>query len=164
MVRSAFLAVAAVMALAAGGAKATAPANGCASHPLVELPVNPLPATRSVLAPPGANAIRLCRYGSVPRHGEQALVGSARVRSAGTIGALTSALDGLPPADRLAFCPMDNGSELDMSLSYPGGKHGDFIRVELAGCENATNGTLTRTAARTPAGQKLLATLESLTS
>jgi hypothetical protein len=166
VLRSAILTISAVAALGSSGAGATVPAStGCPAHPLIELPVNPWPATHSTLAPPGASTIRLCRYGPFPSRGQRALAGSAEVRSASVIKSLTAALDGLPAADRLAFCPMDNGSEIDMSLSYPGrDRHGDFIRVELTGCENATNGPVTRTAARTAAGQRLLATLRSLAS
>ncbi|MGD0197110.1 MAG: hypothetical protein ABSC56_04275 [Solirubrobacteraceae bacterium] len=148
-------------ALALSVLAAAAPAP-CPRQPLIELPVNSWAAARSELAPPGADYGRLCRYNPFGNHTVRDLAASAVVKGSAKIGPIVSELDALKPISSTVFCPADTGSEIDMTLSYPSG-HGVFIRVDLSGCETVSNGSITRTAATTKAGQRLLATLEQLT-
>jgi hypothetical protein len=162
-VRPALPLTVALAALSLSGSAAAAPQTpACSAHPLVELPVNSWAAARAMLAPTGASEIKLCRYGPFGNQRPSSLTHTAYVRDASTIKTLAHALDGLPPVQRLAFCPMDDGAVIDMTLTYPSG-HGVFIRVELTGCETVSNGSVTRTAATSSAGSKLITTLESLT-
>jgi len=161
--RRALLLTVVLAALSLSGSAATAQqAAACLEHPLVELPLNSWAAARATLAPPGASEIKVCRYRPLGNRRLGSLAATAYVRAVGTIKTLTQALDGLPPVQRRAFCPMDDGALIDMTLTYPSG-HGVLIRVELTGCETVSNGSITRTAATTTAGRKLITTLESLT-
>ena len=161
MRRAVLFGAALAAALTSVAASASQPTSTCLAHPLVELPLNSWAPARAELAPPGASEIKLCRYGPFGNRRLSDLTATAYVRSANTIETLTRGLDGLPPVQRLAFCPMDDGAQIDMTLTYPAG-HGVFIRVELTGCETVSNGSITRSAATTAAGGKLIATLESL--
>lgn len=162
MVRRAILLGTALVAVASAGSSASQTTSSCLAHPLVELPLNSWAAARAELAPPGASEIKLCRYSPFGNRRVSDLTATTYVRSVNVIKGLTQALDGLPHVQRLAFCPMDDGAVIDMTLSYPSG-HGVFIGVELTGCETVSNGSIMRTAATTPAGRRLIETLESLT-
>jgi hypothetical protein len=163
-----FLAAVAVIAAGAAVAGSVARAAGteqpaaCAPRTPIELPLNPWPAAAHELAPPGASAIRLCRYNGFNGPHARALASSALVGSSRAVAALVSELDALKPQSSRVFCPMDDGVEIDLLLGYRSGQ-AVHIRVEPTGCETVTNGRVTRTAATTAAGTKLLATIEQLT-
>jgi len=150
-----------MLALAASLLATVAPA-GCLARTPVEPAPNSWPPARSELAPPGASAIRLCRYSPLDNHSAPNLVASALVTRPATIRALASDLDELKRFSGAVFCPNDNGSAITLTLGYPSG-HSVFIRVGLTGCQAVSNGSVTRTAATSAAGRSLLATIEALT-
>jgi hypothetical protein len=165
--RSAALALAALalsggvgFALRAASAAAARPA-ACERQAPVELPVNPWPAAHSELAPPGASAIRLCRYNAlgVPR----GLAASAVVSDPSAVGRLTRELDSLPSLPRVEACPLDTGALIDLIVAYSDNKHGLLVQVDLTGCAVVANGSVDRTAGSSGAGRALLATIEQLT-
>jgi hypothetical protein len=159
------LAAGAVAIAAAPSASALASSvtpTQCAAKPLIELPVNSWAAARQELAPPGAAAIRLCRYNAFASQRTRDLAATALVTSPSTVGALVGDLDALKSLSGTVFCPADNGAEVDMILTYHDG-HGVFIRVGLTGCALVSNGSVNRTAATTAAGHRLLSQIEQLT-
>ncbi len=122
------------------------------------------PATLRELAPPGAAAVRLCRYGRLSR---LALERARLVTNSSLVNRLVHNLNRLPPAPAVALsCPADLGSRVDALLAYPAGQR-VTVSVQLTGCAPATNGNLDRLAAGfgTPRayGPQLLAELGRLT-
>jgi hypothetical protein len=75
---------------------------------------------------------------------------------------LSRLLDQLPSFTGTTACPADDDSQILGLLAYPRG-HRVTIDVHLRGCNQVTNGNLTRTALRRP-GPQLIARLERLTS
>lgn len=144
----------------ASAASAPRPA-ACATRPPIELPVNAWAPARNQLAPPGAVAIRLCRYKVLPP--KRGLAASTLITGAATVAELVTELDALrSPPTGAVYCPDDSGAEIDMLLAYSDG-HGVFIEVALTGCTIVSNGTLVRTAAGAGAGHALLEQIERLT-
>lgn len=157
--------VAFVTLLSVAGASASGSAQPaqCAAKAPTELPVNGWAPARARLAPPGASAIRLCRYNALGQRPARGLARSALVTDSQTVRAIVADFDSLRvSASPPAFCPLDDGAVIDALLAYPGG-HGVVIQIELTGCANATNGNVTRTTAETQAGRDLLAAVERLT-
>lgn len=161
--RTTLILAAALAVLAVSGAGATEPhPAACAARAPIELPVNPWPAAHSELAPPGASEIRLCRYNGFTGRQSRGLAATTLVSQASAVAELVGELDALKAFSGKVFCPMDNGVEIDMLLSYSSGR-AVSIRVEPTGCETVSNGSVTRTAATTAAGTRLLATVDQLT-
>jgi len=156
--------VAGLIALQSGAAQAsTTTPPKCAQKALIELPVNAWAPARKQLAPPGAKAIRLCRYNALGTLPVRGLARSALVTSARTVKAIVSELDALPaPPRRPLSCPADDGAEIDALLAYPGG-NGVFVQIDLTGCATVSNGSVVRWAGSTAAGRNLLAETEQLT-
>jgi len=146
---------------AAGAATTRAP--GCARQALIELPVNAWAPARSELAPPGASAVRLCRYNALGVKPLRGLAAAALVSDSAAVGRIVHELDSLPKPPRQAFCPMDNGAVIDLLIAYGSTDHGVFVQVDLTGCTTVDNGSVIRTAAGTAAGKALLAKIEGLT-
>jgi hypothetical protein len=148
--------------LARSAAMSAKPPAGCARRePRINR--NPWPATLHELAPPGASAIRLCRYGTLPR---LALERARLVTDSGLVKKLVDDFNRLPPPPVPTFnCPADFGSRIDALLAYPAGQR-VTVSVDLTGCAPATNGNLDRLAAGfgTPRayGPQLLAELGRL--
>jgi hypothetical protein len=129
------------------------------------LPAAQWSAARRVLAPAGADAIRLCRYSGLNAHPRLALVGSRRLDDRTIVHQLVSEFDRLPSLHGAVACPADDGSQILALLAYPYG-HRVSISVGLTGCALVTNGSVHRTAAGlgTPRafGPQLLASLKQL--
>jgi hypothetical protein len=164
MLRGGF-ALAGVVALCAGAgsaqASSTTPAQ-CAAKAPIELPVNAWAPARKELAPPGARAIRLCRYNALGTRPPRGLARSALVTSNAAVKAIVSELDQLPPIPRGLFCPVDDGAEIEALLAYAGG-NGVVVQIDLSGCGAISNGSVVRWAGSTEAGRELLAQTERLT-
>jgi hypothetical protein len=116
------------------------------------------------LAPPGATAIRLCRYGALP---SLLLQRSVLQTSLSLVSGLVRVFDRLPqPPPGPVACPADNGSQIVALVAYPAGQR-VTISVDLTGCAIVTNGSLSRSAAGVgtprPYGPQLLAELGRLT-
>jgi hypothetical protein len=158
LVASAILAVALRNAFAA---QSRPPA--CAARAPIELPFNAWAPARRQLAPPGADAIRLCRYNALGHKPLRGLARSALIVRAERVRELVGELESLPrlPPGALA-CPMDNGALIDMLLAYRDG-NGVLVQVDLTGCATVKNGNVTRTAGETKAGHALLAQIERST-
>jgi hypothetical protein len=114
-----------------------------------------------MLAPLGATAIRLCRYGILPR---EALERARLVTNAAVVGRLVRDFNRLPafPPGPVPSCPADFGSGVDALLAYPAWRR-VTIGVGLTGCNGATNGTLARWALPGANGKELLGELLRLT-
>lgn len=124
------------------------------------------PAARKRLAPPGAAAIRLCRYSGLNAHPPLTLAGGRLVRAPGLVAVLVADFDRLLAGSPGAVaCPADDGSQILALLAYPGGRT-VTISAGLTGCALVTNGSVHRTAAgfgSPPAyGPQLVAELERL--
>jgi len=158
-------AVAGVAALCslAGAAQAgqTTPAQ-CAAKAPIELPVNAWAPARKQLAPPGAKAIRLCRYNALGTRPPRSLARSALVTSSATVKAIVSELDQLPRIPRAIFCPADTGAEIDALIAYADG-NGVLVQISLSGCTIVSNGSVARWVGPSTAGRELLAQVERLT-
>jgi len=122
---------------------------------------------RHALAPPGAGAIRLCRYSGLNAHPRLARVGSRLLSGHTIVQQVVTEFDRLPSLRGAVACPADDGSQILALLAYPDGHHVS-ISVGLSGCALVTNGSVRRTAAGlgTPRafGPQLLALLEQLLS
>jgi hypothetical protein len=106
--------------------------------------------------------IRLCRYSGLNAHPSLRLTRSALIASHATVTSLTRQFNQLPPFNGPISCPADDDSQVLALLAYPS-RHRLAIDVHLRGCNQVTNGDLTRTALRRT-GPKLIARLEELTS
>jgi hypothetical protein len=155
--------VAGLIALASAAAQAssTTPAQ-CAAKAPIELPVNAWAPARKQLAPPGAKAIRLCRYNALGTRPLRGLAHSALVTSSATVKAIVNELDQLPRIPRAVFCPADNGAEIDALIAYADG-NGVIVQIGLTGCVIVSNGSVARWVGSTTAGRELLAQVERLT-
>ena len=119
------------------------------------------------LAPPGAGAIRLCRYSGLNARPRLRLTRSVLRSDPSLIAELVREFDRLPSAQGTIACPADDGSEIVAQLAYPDG-HAVTIRVGMTGCEIVSNGRVYRIAAgfgSPPAfGPQLVAQLKRLTA
>lgn len=165
-------------AVAACGSSATTTAGrpmteaatrlACSPRVLASLPFERWSAARHRLAPPGASAIRLCRYSGLNVHPRLTLVSSRLIEGSGLVRELVSEFDRLPaPPAGATACPGDDGSQIAALLSYRGG-HVVTITVGLTGCDEVSNGSVQRTAegfgSPPPFGPQLIAQLEGLVS
>ena len=120
-----------------------------------QLPPERWPGARKQLAPPGATAVRLCRYSGT----NATLISSRLIETRSVIDQLVNDFDALPPARGAIACPAGNLAQIIALLAYPR-REMVTISTELTGCATVTNGSVYRTAmARTAAGPRLLATL-----
>jgi photosystem II stability/assembly factor-like uncharacterized protein len=114
--------------------------------PLVPQPVhgsNPL--ARTVLVPPAASSLVLCRYAGLnagSRSGGQ-LVAATRTTDGATVVHLTNELDALRALPKGISCPFDDGSDILAVFRY---RHAvsNAVRISLRGCHAAANGHLIR--------------------
>ena len=148
--------------LARYSVRSALPASCARREPRID--ANPWPATLNQMAPPGATAIRLCRYGRLPR---LSLERARLVTNSSLVNRLVDDFNRLPPAPAgVVNRPVDVGSRVDALLAYPE-RQRVAVDVELTGCAAATNGNLHRLAAGlgTPRayGPQLLAELGRLT-
>lgn len=131
----------------------------CARREPSGIPQNAWAPTRRRLAPLGAIAIRLCRYGDLP---EILLLRSTLLTSPSMVGRLLNDFDKLPTPPRAVKCPENNGSEIVALIAYA---HGERVTValQLSGCGRVTNGNLARSAsAANSTGPELVAELQRL--
>jgi hypothetical protein len=152
-------------ALGSGGSAAasTSTPAQCAAKALIELPVNAWAPARKRLAPPGASAIRLCRYNALGMRPLRGLARSALVTNTRTVAVIVDELDALPAfPSRPISCPADDGAEIEALLAYAGGE-GVVVQIDLTGCATVSNGSVVRWAGSTDAGRELLAQTERLT-
>lgn len=145
-------------------ARAPAPA-ACSPKAPATVPAERWTAARQILAPPGAGAIRLCRYSGLNAHPRLTLVNSRLLESHSLVEQLVTELDRLPPHSGAVACPDDDLSQILAVLSYGDG-HRVSISVGLTGCALVTNGSVHRIATEpgTPPGfgPQLIAQLEHL--
>lgn len=136
----------------------------CAHRGPRDIPPNTWAPTRSQLAPSGAIAIRLCRYGAVP---DVVLQRSTLLTTPSLLKRLVAEFDRLPRPPLNVNCPEEVGSEVVAHLSYHDGRR-VTIRVGLTGCVLVSNGHLLRSASGfatpNPSGPELLAELGRLVS
>jgi hypothetical protein len=155
------IAIVAALALAAtaGAGRARAASEGCAATaPATASPTHPGTGT---LVPHGANSLLLCRYrGLNPASTAHRLARARRVTATSELARLTGELDALPNAGNLVHCPMDDGSEITATFSYPRAAS-VVVTVDLTGCRTVGNGRVTRTAA-SAAGGRLIDQLTAL--
>jgi hypothetical protein len=108
----------------------------------------------------GVAAIRLCRYGALPR---RRLVGQRLTRSESLISGLVKRLNGLGSMPGGIFsCPVDTGTEVALLVRYASGARATVI-ADLGGCRTVTRGPVRRWAEPGPGGPALLAELVRLT-
>jgi hypothetical protein len=131
------------VAFAAAQAAATAPsAPRCPAHSISNVATNRWAPARRELLPPGASALRLCRFNGLVGTGEPKLAGSREITSAAQIAQLTHDLDALPPYPKLALpCPLDNGAQVDVLAAFPGGQR-VTVSYDSTGCNRVTNGDI----------------------
>jgi hypothetical protein len=119
--------------------------------------------SQTQLAPPGAGAIRLCRYTPLSAH--QKIARATLLRRQVWVAKLIREFNVLsPPPSGTVACPADLGLMIVALLAYPDG-HTVTILMDASGCTTVTNGNLIRTIAVPPPlfGPKLLTELEHLT-
>jgi hypothetical protein len=137
----------------------------CDKDAPTRLPAQRWQAARLRLAPSGANAILVCRYSGMNAHPRLVLVHSLLVRSSSLIAKVVAELDRLPSLRGTVNCPMDDGSEIVLTMYYPTGRT-VMISLGLTGCDLVSNGSVARYAGgfgEPPAfGPKLLDQLETL--
>jgi hypothetical protein len=108
----------------------------------------------------GVGAIRLCRYGPLPK---LRLVGQYLTRSNSTIGGLVRQLNALgPAASGPVMCPLDTGTEVALLVRYRSGASAT-VTVDLDGCRTVTRGPVVRDAGNSRGGPALVAELVRLT-
>ncbi|MDQ2897832.1 MAG: hypothetical protein M3Y09_19730, partial [Actinomycetota bacterium] len=120
--------------------------GACSQKTRQTLPEERWTAARDQLAPPGASAIRLCRYSGLNAHPRLTLVSSRLLDDPALVRRLVSEFDRLPSLLGAVACPSDDLSQIGALLAYPGGHEGRSS-VGLTGCDLVTNGTVRRTAA-----------------
>jgi hypothetical protein len=134
----------------------------CARRELNSVPANAWAPTRSQLAPLGAVAVRLCRYGALPG---VSLQHSRLFTTPSLLKRLVADFDRLPRPPLKVNCPEDVGSEVVAHFYYHGG-HSVTVSVGLTGCVLVSNGNLLRSAsgfgAGHPFGPEVLAELQHL--
>jgi hypothetical protein len=159
----AVLAPAAASGAAASGAAASGAATSSATP--ARCPSTAVaPATGSLgkgsVLSGGVVAIRLCRYGALPK---ESLEAAHLTRSSAVIGDLVKRLNALAPVPAgPTACPEDNGSEVALLVGYRGGARAT-VTAELSGCRIVTRGHVRRSADLGPGGPALLAELVRLT-
>jgi hypothetical protein len=152
---------------AAGGAPAVSPvkpavrAQCAAAPPRLRIAGDVAPSAH-VVAPPGAVALRLCRYSGLNDHPRLSLVRTADVRRRARVARLVGLLDRLPDMTSPVSCPNDDGSRIVALVSYPR-RRVLPLDVALRGCQTVSNGRVHRTAARPP-GPAVIAALKRLTA
>jgi len=154
--RLALVASVLVASAAAGNARAVAATARCPAS----APPAPKAGGASILVPPGAVSLLLCRYGGLNSKAPHRLLRARFVSTRKEIGGIVGSLDRLPKMRKVIMCPMDDGSEIVATFRYPSAAP-VTIDIGLTGCRTITNGRLTRTAAGS-AGQRLIATLTAL--
>jgi|SRR5579862_6945741 len=133
--------------------------TGCPE--LVPPTVRPTLHSSGRLVPFGAQTLLLCRY-----RGLNAGAGARRLRSArllrirAQIEAIAALLNALPQISGI-HCPMDDGSEIVASFSYPGGAR-LVVQIGLTGCRTVTSTRLPVRTASGPSGARLITRLERL--
>jgi hypothetical protein len=168
------LAALAVLAPAAarGAAASGAAASGAAASGAATSSATPARCPSTAVAPAtgslgkgsvlsgGVVAIRLCRYGALPK---ESLEATHLTRSSAVIGDLVKRLNALAPVPAgPTACPEDNGSEVALLVGYRSGARAT-VTAELSGCRIVTRGHVRRSADLGPGGPALLAELVRLT-
>ncbi|HWH10329.1 MAG TPA: hypothetical protein VG165_04325 [Solirubrobacteraceae bacterium] len=158
---SASLATLAVVALPTAADAATtrsAVPENCPSKWVA--PSTQTPVTAGPVLSAGVTAIRLCRYGPLPRLRLEAV---HLTRSASVIGRIVKQLNGLGSMPAGTYnCPADTGAEVALLVRYRSGASAT-VTVDLGGCRDVTRGPVRRWAEPSPGGPALLADLVRLT-
>jgi hypothetical protein len=141
---------------------------GCPARALARVPTNAWVAARGELAPAGAVALRLCRYGGLNGSAPLALARSWLVTAPAIVGRLAREFDALPayPKGAIFHCPAEDGSQVLALFAYPSGER-VVLALQLTGCRVVTNGDLQSLAdgyANTPNGPRLVTELKTLTA
>lgn len=144
------------------GATPPLPAR-CSEAAPSRVPLNAWPATQRELAPPGAVAIRLCRYSGLNDKPRLRLTRAMLDNSPSVVGRLVGGFDSLPSLSHQIIhgCPADDASEIVAHLAYRDGR-AVTISVGLRGCKLATNGSVNRTATGGAHPSTIVAQLEQL--
>ncbi len=108
------------------------------------VPRSARPQARTQLAPTGVRSIVLCRYSGFTTSTQYQLVKARRLTSA-QAGTLRRELSELPVQHGYVNCPDSTGDAVVALLSYATGPAVD-VKIQLGGCEAASNGSVRRTA------------------
>ncbi|HEY2769807.1 MAG TPA: hypothetical protein VGI87_04535 [Solirubrobacteraceae bacterium] len=129
----------------------------CAAREAVGIPHTSWPPARRHVAPPGASALRLCRYLGGNTRDPGALARTVLVIQQQQIRQIAHELNSLRRLPAHALCPKDDGSMITILARYP--QHRRLaIAVILTGCTQVTNGNRDYVAS-----EHLLNQLETLT-
>jgi len=131
----------------------------CALHE----PRSVVPAgAQHALVRPAATRLLLCRYrGLNPGSTALRLRSSRLLTDRPVIASIASMLNALPRERTGIHCPMDDGSAIIATFSYPRGDE-RVVRIGLSGCLTVTGASPPVRTAITPGGARLIATLERL--
>jgi hypothetical protein len=117
------------------------PAACATKSPLRRLPHEGRTAIPRALAPPGAVAVRLCRYSGYNERPRLALVGSRLIEDPRTIPRFVSELSDLPRRPRVVnFGCSPGDAQIVALLAYPGSQR-VTIWVQVQGCRTVSNGS-----------------------
>lgn len=140
--------------------------NGCPRRSQPPPAASPFGEADNFLVPDGARSALLCRYRGLSSDAAKSLT-LARSRSLDQghvlrmIVARLNALEPWPFSTLPHSCPFDDASQVVAYFRYPDGSTSP-VTVNLQGCNEVTNGRISRTAS-TPPGPELLAQLRRLT-
>lgn len=155
-------ALAGVLVIATSGSAAQGPAAPCPARAPSSVDHNPWAPAQRQLVPPGAVALRLCRYAGLNDPLPLTLTRSRLLTTEhALIVRLARELDALPPLRPGLFaCPADDGSEVVAMFAYA--PHDNVtVAFETSGCARVSNGDLVRSAS---AAQPLHTELSNLTA
>ena len=153
-----------VGATTGAGATAGAVVSSVTSCPASDrtVPRTTVPGATRELGPVGATSLLVCRYrGLNPYRKRFRLLGSGTVRAASRLAHLAlelNALKVIPPGP--IACPADDGSLIVAYFRYRDGSL-DVVRIATTGCQDVSNGPVSRWAAVAP-GPHLLTELGAL--
>lgn len=114
------------------------------------------------LMPPGARTLVLCRYRELNPAATALRLRSARlVTDRVQVVGIATALNALPSEGSGFHCPMDDGSAILATFSYPQ-RAAVVVRVGLRGCRTVTGPHLPIRTAISLGGARLISRLEHL--
>jgi hypothetical protein len=158
--RAVLPAVAVAVLFAAPPAATGAHMSRCAARE--QQPVKPVAGGSARLVVGGATGLLLCRYrGLNPAATALRLRSSRLITDRAEIASIAFALNHLPRETAVFHCPMDDGSAILATFSYPRGAE-IVIRIGLRGCSTVSGTYLPVRTVASPGGDRLVARLERL--
>lgn len=146
------------LSAATSGATASHPSvPACADRYNGQPPRSAWPPARRHVLPPGAKALRLCRYFGLNTPHPGALAASVAVTRPPQLRIFARELNSLRHGFPFAKCPADDGSVVEILAGYPRGRT-LLISIDLRGCTGVSNGD-----GYSIASQRLLKRVERLT-